>query len=163
MKYILNEIKLHPLLKEEDLVKLIYQRIYGPSHILFNIENGRKYLVNELNNLPSIKYDDIEISENIIRISLHNITDINSFFDVLIETANLMNGTFKEYINEINNLVEYIKENNLTFDTDKIILLAKTNQPVHHSKEYNEAYAPHYRIVNKDLYNKLKIHNYCFK
>ena len=56
MRDILNEIKLHKCLNEQDLVKLIYQRTYGPSHILENLENAKKYLEYEINNLPIDKY-----------------------------------------------------------------------------------------------------------
>ena len=157
MQFIQNEINLHPLLKEEDLVKLIYQRVYGPSHILHNIEKAKDYLKLELNNLLKDSYGDIEIGGDLIRVDLNNIKDIDLFFDYLLETAKAKKGTIEEYQNEINILIDYIRENNLKFNVEYIKELAKTNCPVHHSKIYNDEYKPHYRIIDINLYKKLRM------
>ena len=157
MKYIENEIKIHPNLQEEDLVKLIYQRVYGPSHILNNLEKAKEYLYQEINNLPTYIYDNIEIGGNLIRVDLHYVSDIDSFYDILIKTAQKKKGTAEEYHNEINELINFIKCNKLSFNTDYIMELAKNNKPVHHSNIYNDLYKPHYRIIDLDLYNKLFI------
>ena len=148
MQYILNEINLHSSLNEEDLVKLIYQRVYGPSHILLNIEKGKEYLIQELKILPEEKYNDIEIGGNLIRVSLHNVKNVDTFYDALIKTAKLKQGTIEEYQNEIKLLIKYISSKNLNFDIKYIQELAKENKPIHHSKIYNELYKPHYRIID---------------
>lgn len=155
MKYILNEIKLHPALNEQDLVKLIYQRTYGPKHILLDINKAKEYLLHEINNQKESNYEDIEISDELIRVNLKNIKNIDSFFDAFLKTSKIINGTKEEYIANINLLVNYIKEHNLNYDINIIYELANTNQPVHHSLKYNQEYNPHYRIIHKDLYDKL--------
>lgn len=155
MKYILKEIELHPLLNEQDLVKLIYQKTYGPSHILLDINKAKQYLLYEINNQKDSSYQDIEISENLIRVSLKNIKNIDSFFDAFLKTSQMIKGTKEEYFNNINLLIKYIKENNLKYDINIIKELASTNSPVHHSLKYNQEYNPHYRLIHKDLYNKL--------
>lgn len=156
MKYILSEIKLHPNLNEQDLVKLIYQRTYGPKHILTNLENSKKYLVYEFNNLPSQSYGSYEIGNNLIRVDLKEVKDIDLFFDSLVNTSKTINGTKEEYNSNIELLINCIKENNLNYNIDKIKELASLNQPVHHSDIYNKMYLPHYRIIRKDLYVKLQ-------
>ena len=68
----------------------------------------------------------------------------------------MINGTKEEYLNNINLLTNYIKENNLNYDINLIYEYARTNQPVHHSLKYNQEYNPHYRLIHKDLYKKNK-------
>ncbi|MBQ9730985.1 MAG: hypothetical protein IJV94_02505 [Bacilli bacterium] len=155
MKYILNEIELHPSLNEQDLVKLIYQRTYGPKHILFDIDKSKKYLIEEVKNLPFEKYGTFEISNDLLRVDLHEVNDIEDFFDCLLTTGKSIIGTKEEYEQEIELLIDCIKTNNLNFDIDLIKQLASHNAPVHHSYEYNKNYLPHYRIIRKDLYMHL--------
>lgn len=157
MKYILNEINKHPMLNEQDLVKLIYQRTYGPSHILSNLEKSKQYLIYELNNLNESSYQDIEISESLIRVSLNNIKNIDTFFDAFVKTSKMINATKEDYNKNIDLLIKCIKENNLDFNIDTIKDLASENLPVHHSLKYNIAYNPHYRLIHKELYKKLFI------
>jgi len=155
MEYILNEIKKHPKLCEEDLIKLIYQRTYGPKHILLNVDRAKQYLISEMNSLSGSIYEDIEIGNNLIRVDLHNVKNIDVFFNAVLKTCEKINGTFEEYKQNYDLLIKTIKDNNLNYDLNKIESLFILNSPIHHSKLYNELYTPHYRIVDKDIYNSL--------
>ncbi len=47
--------------------------------------------------------------------------------------------------------------NNFETDADTIATLLQLERyAVHHSQQYNQAYTPHYRIVNREQYNQLK-------
>lgn len=157
MKYILNEIKLHPLLNEQDLVKLIYQRTYGPKHILLDIKKAKDYLIYEINNPNETNYQDLEISDELIRVNLKSIKNIDSFFNAFLTTSKMINGTKEEYLYNINQLINYIIDNNLKYNINLIKELADTNSPVHHSLIYKQEYNPHYRLIHKKLYKDLFI------
>lgn len=157
MKYILNEINTHPSLEEQDLVKLIYQRTYGPRHILTNLEMGRNYLEYECKHLNEKLYGNIEISDTLIRIDLHYVSDLDMFFSKLIETSKNIEGDINLYKTNIELLIKCIKDNNLNFDIERIIELASLNEPIHHSPIYNKLYSPHYRIIDKAFIKELGI------
>ncbi len=147
MKYILEEIKKHPKLNEQDLVKLIYQRNFGPKHILES-PKAFDYLMNEVKGEESGYF---EIGNNVIRVYLKEIEDYPLFFEKVLESARKITGNYDDYYKDIENLKHFIIDNKLNYDINLIDEL-KTKAPLHHSKAYNEAYDPHYRILDKNTY-----------
>ena len=157
MQYILDYLKRFPQCEEKVLVKIIYQRVFGSTHMLNNVSSAHDQLINEWAIAQSGKINEefIPISADVIQVNLKNFKngkELEMFFAKFIASAKEFNGTSKEYHAEIKELCDLVKKKHLPFDTLEIKKLAETEEPLSHSKAFKEAYKPHYRILKKSFY-----------
>lgn len=153
MKEILDYINKFPDIEEVDLVKLISQRVFGPSHLLINERCAKEYLFEEIDNSRDtlIKEEYIPISEDLVQYNLAFVKDKEAFFNKLKLTGESISGNINEFNKEIDKLIELIIDNGLKFDVNRIKSIVTTNEPYRHSFTFNKAYKPHYRVIKKEL------------
>lgn len=154
MNIIKEHIDKYPFILEEDLIKLLYQRCFGPGHLILDKDRAMKYLLSELSDVKMYKEEYEEIGNGLVRVYFTNSTNASHLVDALIMTANNMVKDKELFHQKVNELVEYITDNKLTFNLKKIRMLEKkiadsAYQPIHHSNKYRDTYNPHYRVISK--------------
>lgn len=155
--YFENQLKMHPSMQYQDVVKLCYQSAFGAEHILSDAERAKAYLCAEFESVLITDEPLFEqISPEIVRVNLGAWKREGRELDPLFEA-------FKKsvFINE--NSIEIFL---LYLDTAKktmVALLPNFNEeqwfdfleeykangikPIHHSNAYRENEKPSYRIV----------------
>ena len=160
----------YPKADLQDVYKSFYQERFGPGHMIPNIQNARDYLMSELEEAHECEGDYYEPTGshgNYIRIYLHAVSDgkitAEDLLDAFVSSANNVkpaSGTWAEQWREI---VETIDREQLpvpSTDTLRQELkdCSEKDEAVHHSKEYETNYHPHYRIVERSIFeDKMKI------
>ena len=118
----------YPAAQEQDLQKLVFQDTYGPGHLIKDSASCARYIEREM-----------ETMEADGAFPLYEYTLCDSHF----VRVNL----------------QVVKEGRLTVRqlTSAVLRSAEglpTGTPVHHSRAFNEAYHPHYRIVRRDIFER---------
>lgn len=148
-----------------DIYKSFFQDKFGPEHIVSDTLSVRNYLRNELQNMGETAmplYEPAGNGTNFIRVSLELIRDSvikeEDLLYLFIESANSKrNGSVAEWRDEWEVIKSYVPANinGYAEDSEKIdSILALGKYAVHHSAIYNELYHPHYRIIQKELFEK---------
>ena len=118
----------YPAAQEQDLQKLVFQDTYGPGHLIKDSASCARYIQEELQimELPGASYFPLYeytlCDSNFVRINLQVVNDGRISLQQL---------------------------------TSAVLRSAEglpTGTPVHHSRAFNEAYHPHYRIVRRDIF-----------
>lgn len=163
-----RQMEVHPLSTLQDLYKSFFQDRFGPGHIIRDTSSARAYLDEELASSDEFVGDPYEPTGymgNFYRVNLSVIRDgsigCQKFFDIFIRSANSftpisMDG-WKEEWSLIVSVIEKmdLQLDNYAQDKKRIEeLLSQGQYAVHHSHRFSEAYAPHYRIITKDLFEK---------
>ncbi|MCM1087788.1 MAG: hypothetical protein NC419_06500 [Muribaculaceae bacterium] len=148
---IAEHIGKYPCMEPQDLGKLAYQSEFGPEHLIADRQQAIDFLKKEWDNLPpdSTPHMPESIGGGLCRfpLSVCRLPDeIDLLADLFILTARLHHGS-REGLSEkiaqleqmpVPGMGEWLEE-------------WKRQQcpPVHHSRAYNVAYQPHYRLVEK--------------
>lgn len=164
-----KQIELYPSQRLQDIYKNFYQGRFGTEHLIRNKESVLKYIKQELiemdtSYLPVVEY--IGWDSSFVRVSLEYLKQNNIESDILANTffesanyidTNKTNIWLKEWFQIIKIIEnENIKIINYEADKKSIDSLLKINSKaaIHHSKEFREAYKPHYRVVAVPLFEK---------
>ena len=157
--------QIHQALEPQDIYKLIYQRVFGPEHLVDDLRAawGRLYLevlhlAEALAFLPLIE----PLSPELCRVNLQPLLRTGGSVEALWEV-------FRHTIDEFQpgSLVDLQRTWSLFLDSpwarryaperlEQFWLSMATADfpPVHHSRGYAEANAPHYRVVLHALATK---------
>lgn len=136
-------LKKYPLMNNQDIIKLVYQEVMGPNHIIKSYEMALKYITNELNDLYNTNNNLYEyLGNNYVRMDIHNYfkyyNNLDSLCDLFI--SSLCDNDNK---NEL--------EETLTSLLSPAELKGYNYLPVSHSEAFRNAYLPHYRIIKSSL------------
>ena len=168
VNFILKEYDVHPKMKQQDLYKFLHQAAIGSEHAVKDSNNAINWMRSEIAGLDMTIDNNLidTLSENggILRVNLrpfikggHNSDKLVRAF---IQTANNFNGnkeTLKDYLSTARKM---IKRKDLYFDLVDFNNLSKEMESkgfpaVHHSKEYEEAYKPAYRVIASEYLPEL--------
>lgn len=162
-----QQLTTYPETTLQDVYKSFYQDHFGPGHMIGDTASARQYLMKEIagNDCSSKVYFEPTGSEGrFVRVYLSAVTDsvitVEQLLDAFIQSANQAKDASSDWGSEWEKIVEVIRKNNLQvrdFEACLPVLseAARSNQAVHHSRAYNAAYHPHYRIVEKSLLDGL--------
>lgn len=170
-KIILDQSRLHPGFKVEDLYKLLSQAVFGGGHLLHH--HALEMLQEEMANLP--RFDEVEpLVESIdpkgiiYRINLRaykkrgGVPEI--LFTVMQESAQCMKGkgNAKHFLNYWHQCEKLAGAGSIPFTEQTLVdfrtYFVKENLPViHHSPAYMKASRPAYRIAVKKIIKKYNI------
>ena len=167
---LIEQIKNHPNQTLQDVYKSCYQDEYGPGHLIANESSAIKSLYSEINSIEK-DYDPITLFEqtglkgNYLRVDLTLIRDgkIPFFvlFRALVFSAKIGGQKTDEKWDKIwSEIVEAIKKSDLKFenfekDLEELDKISKSDDKVvHHSEMYENTYHPHYRIIEKNVFEK---------
>lgn len=156
----------YPEARLQDIYKSYYQDHFGPGHLITDTAMVRQYLFSELaeNDVSyPIYYEPTGCEGRFVRVFLSAVADslvsAEELLDAFIRSANEFQEPQTEWLTEWAEIVRTIRENEIYvegFDEDEPALTeaAQNNQAMHHSRAYNVAYYPHYRIVRRDIFEK---------
>ncbi len=148
----------------QDIYKSFYQEHFGPGHIISDTASARRYLVRELSEMGKIQspyFEPTGSQGDYIRVYLstvaNNLITAERLLDALIRSANSWQEPTVSWLEKWEAIVSIIQANKMElegFETDlpRLTEAAQNNQAVHHSHRYNEAYHPHYRIVERSIF-----------
>ena len=139
LKYHLNK---YPLMNHIDIIKLIYQEVMGPNHIIKSKELALEYIKKELNETHNDNNLYEYLGGNYLRMDIHK---YHHYFNELDSFLELFMNSLSQY-NDIK-LLENVLNDILSSDE----LNEYNYLPVSHSESYRNTYLPHYRIIKSSL------------
>jgi hypothetical protein len=164
-KSVNRQLKEYPESTLKDLYKSFFQDRFGPGHIITDTSAVKDYLLRELDACTIISGEMIEPTgwqHNFYRVNLgavkNNLIPYEILLSAFIRSANEVEPvTVEEWRKEWTQIETVIRAMNLTltdYETDHRDIdsrLQKGNFVGHHSKAYNKAYNPHYRIISRKI------------
>ena len=170
LSILLEQIKNHPNQTLQDVYKSCYQDEYGPGHLISNESSAINSLLQEINTIekdytPITLFEQTGIYGNYLRVDLTLVRDgvIPFFvlFRALTISATIGGQKSDENWSTIwSEIVEEVKKADLKFenfdqDLDNLDKISKSeDKVVHHSEMYENIYHPHYRIIEKNAFEK---------
>ena len=163
--YLKEQIKLHPSMQMQDVIKMCYQAVFGADHMLSDIEKARQYFLQEYEATPACFSIPLyePISESFCRINLAawkaRALEPEELFRLFVASASHnIPGTRFDLNNCAKSVEKIIAKGLLPFTLEewKSTYVAYKNNgmlPVHHSETYRQAEHPAYRLVRKSLLN----------
>ena len=170
LSILIEQIKNHPKQTLQDVYKSCYQDEYGPGHLILNESSSMNNLLQEINTMekdynPPTLYEKTGLEGNYIRVDLTLVKDGTIPFFILFKSLLISadigsQKTVDGWADIWKNIVEEIKNSDLefpNFDEDLINLdkISKSeNKAVEQSELYENTYHPHYRIIEKNVFEK---------
>lgn len=160
----------------QDAYKLIYQSVFGIRHILDNSELAKQYLEQEFEAVNAEKsekiIENISVSGEIVRLNLrpykYRNGDVDRLFQAMLRSAEFIAGSKEKFLSLWSEFKNAVLNGELTFDKDELkIFDANANiedyPAIHHSSSYREANQPAYRILSRELAERLMAsQNICY-
>lgn len=160
----------HPASTLQDLYKNFFQEQFGPGHLVPDTTSAARYLRYELQTMDSESqtlYEPIGVEGRFVRVNLDVIKrghiDFNTFLDAFLRSATCFG---LPTIDEWKEKWESIEQTAIGMGLDKTLprfkedsqaidaLLNQGEYVMHHSPEYSEAYQPHYRLIERNIFEK---------
>ncbi|KAA6324147.1 hypothetical protein EZS27_026491 [termite gut metagenome] len=166
-----KQLEKYPELRLQDIYKNFYQDCFGTGHAIPDTAMVLNYLKNELQNTVSMPSAPmVELlgwQHNFVRIHIDWVRQgkisAEKLAEAFIVSASKINekdtGNWK---NEWKTITRIIEENHLpvkNYEIDKAIidsvLRENPNRAMHHSTAFNENYNPHYRVIEKSVFENM--------
>ena len=168
--FVCRQMQEYPKLRLLDIYKSCFQDYLGAEHLVRNRQMVKEYLDEELSttimdDLQAWFYEPCGTDSNYYRVSIRGIKeDIFSedlLLDAFIRSANTEGRpSVDSWSDRWHRMVAAIDEMNINlpnYQNDKNFIdsvLAAGKYAISHSKEYRDAYHPHYRIVERGIFEK---------
>lgn len=162
-----RQLATYPKSQLQDIYKAFYQEHFGAEHMITDKEAARNYLDQELATMQDkrdgIYVEPIGMSGDYVRVYLiavsHKILSSSQLLKAFIESAGDHKSPTISWATKWQAIVEVVDKVSpgLGSDDERAMLLQASlnNQAVHHSQAYNAAYHPHYRIVTREIFEKM--------
>jgi hypothetical protein len=157
---VLDQLRRYPKMEIQDIYKLIFQATMGNEHSMGDVQELRTYLDEELATAETAgdgpELEPLVPDSTVVRVNLRaykrHSQDAGALVDAMVKTASRFRkrpDLLKKYWGEVEALAAEkqiaIAVNDLkTFFTRMEL---KNFPPVHHSKAYEDAYHPAYRVI----------------
>ena len=131
-----------------------------------NVENARNYLMSEMEQASENSgayYEPTGSEGKYIRVYLNAVADgkisAEQLLDAFVESANHVAPRADKWSEQWSKIVNVIEKKQLPVKTnDELKQLLKEcseqEEAVHHSEDYEKVYRPHYRIVERNIFEK---------
>ena len=163
-----NQLKAYPNSTLQDLYKNFFQDYFGPGHIVSDTTSAGNYLNSELasfDNATGAYYEPTGFNGNFYRVNLsvikEGIISRDVFFDAFIRSvSNIKPISVEEWQKEWAQIDSVIQTMNLQLinyseEREKLFSLLEQGKFVmHHSEQFSNAYDPHYRIIEREIFLK---------
>ena len=163
-----KQMKMYPESTLRDLYKNFFQDYFGPGHIITNIEAANNYLQQELSSVTEFEGKDYEYTGyrgKMVRVNLKVIADgrvpYDKYLDAFLRSVNgITPPSIEEWQAEWTKIDSVIMTMGIELDyaeedRQEITQLLNDNKFVmHHSLQFNEHYAPHYRIIERHIFEE---------
>jgi hypothetical protein len=161
---LLSQMERYPLMKLEDLYKLVFQAAMGSEHAVQNLKAVEAYLLRELETMGSGPdeplIDPISPNGDMVRVHLRPYirsgADPSKLLEAFIMTSEHHHGSTDDLTRWWGYAVQLMREGTLPFlqnqaQTFLLDMKAQDFPAVHHSQSYLERYKPAYRVVLRSL------------
>ncbi len=164
------QMETYPELRLLDIYKSCFQDYLGAEHLVSDSERVKAYLDEELettslDDLLPWSYEPCGIDSNYYRVSIRTIkeNDISEemLLDAFVRSANSVERpSVESWRDRWHVIIGTIDQMNLAlphYEEDKQFIdsvLSAGKYAISHSPEYREAYRPHYRIVEKGIFER---------
>ena len=168
--FVSNQMQTYPKSRLLDIYKSCFQDYLGAEHLVSDRQMVKAYLDEELNttsldDLMPWYYEPCGIEGNYVRVSLRTVKeDIiqeNLLLDAFIRSANNKErpsvDSWREQWHKIIGTIEQMNLNLPSYSEDKQFIdsiLSAGKYAISHSPDYREAYHPHYRIVERNIFER---------
>lgn len=163
-----RQMERYPHSTLRDLYKNYFQDRFGPGHIIADEKAADNYLRYELEHAATMEGDDYEptgYEERFMRVNLSVIADGRVPYDKYLSAfVRSVNGiepiTVEQWREEWKVIDEVINEMNLNlpdYEADRAeiwALLERGEYVMHHSKLFEQHYDPHYRIIEREIFQR---------
>ena len=162
-------LKQYPQARLLDIYKSCFQDYMGAEHLVSDTSSARSYLEYEISttsadDLMPWYYEPCGTEGKHVRVSLRavheGIITTDELLDAFVESANTSaHPSIEEWAERWHEMISRIDQMNLEikdYESDKLFikeLLSKGEYSISHSPDYREAYSPHYRIVERSIFN----------
>ena len=169
-QFIENELKWYSKARLQDLYKNYFQDAFGPGHLIPDTSGAAAYLDWELRQpgwTDTVSYQPLGINNDYYRINLSLVKNGTIPRDTLllgmVRSAPLARHpdieSWKKEWAEVVGIIQMIKPGLPGLKSDERMiarLLEKGEVVMHHSKQYEKAYHPHYRIIHRSVFTVWK-------
>jgi hypothetical protein len=163
-----RQLETYPKSTLKDLYKNFFQDRFGPGHLVRDTASAGDYLRYELSlfgRSTGAYYEPAGWEGNYYRVNLslikENIVPYDAYFDAFLRSVNgITPPTVEEWAKEWRDIDAIIQKMNVSladYDADRreiFGMLERGEYVAHHSKTFEEHYAPHYRIMEKSIFEK---------
>ena len=163
-----KQMEMYPKSTLRDLYKNFFQDYFGPGHIIANTDAANNYLRQELSSVTEFEGDDYEYTGyrgKMVRVNLKVIADgrvpYDKYLDAFLRSVNgITPPSIEEWKAEWAKIDSVIMTMDIVLDNaekdrQEITQLLNENKFVmHHSRQFNEHYAPHYRIIERKIFEE---------
>ena len=167
-KSVERQLSDYPKSTLQDLYKSFFQDRFGPGHLVNDTSTAGKYLRYELNNSESFHeryYEPTGYENNYYRVNLSVLKDnkisYHKYFDAFLRSVEKIDldaiSEWKEEWSEIESVINSMNLDLENFEEDLEMIhsvLEQGKYAVHHSEIYNSEYQPHYRIIEKKIFEE---------
>ena len=171
--FVNKQMEIYPKSRLLDIYKSCFQDYMGAEHLVSDKQTVQNYLDEELatvslDELMPWYYEPCGIDGKYVRVNLRtvkeNIITKEALLDAFIRSANSEKrpsvNSWREQWHRIIERIDAMSPNLLNYQEDKQYIdsiLAIGKYAISHSPEYREAYHPHYRIVERNIFeNEIK-------
>jgi hypothetical protein len=168
MNAVEKQMEMYPKSTLRDLYKNFFQDYFGPGHIIANTDAANNYLRQELSSVTEFEGDDYEYTGyrgKMVRVNLKVIADgrvpYDKYLDAFLRSVNgITLPSIEEWKAEWAKIDSVIMTMDIVLDNaekdrQEITQLLNENKFVmHHSRQFNEHYAPHYRIIERKIFEE---------
>ena len=160
-----RQLATYPESTLQDIYKSFYQEHFGSGHIISDTASARRYLMKELSEMgktASPYFEPAGSQGDYVRVYLSAVADslitAEQLLDAFVRSANSRQEPTVGWLEKWEAIISIIQANKIEldgFETDLPLLTeaAQNHQAVHHSRRFNEAYHPHYRIVERSIFD----------
>ena len=167
--FVTRQLQAYPRSRLLDLYKSLFQDYLGAEHLVSDRQSVKAYLDEELQttnlaDLPTWYYEPCGMDSCYYRVSLRAVKEglvaEDLLLDAFIRSASEGRPSVASWGNrwrEIEGAVEEMNLNLPYYQEDKNVIdsvLSLGRYAISHSPQYREAYRPHYRIVERHIFEK---------
>jgi len=163
-----SQLQTYPQSTLQDIYKNLFQDRFGPEHIISDTVSARLYLEKELSSFDtsnSVEIEYLGLNHNYVRVNLMAIKQgkisQEKLLSAFCRSAKKINKSDVEiWRKEWTKIVGIIERMNLEivdFEVDKQkidFLLSQGKYATSHSAIFRKAYQPHYRIVDREIFER---------
>jgi hypothetical protein len=168
--FVQKQMETYPKSRLLDIYKSCFQDYMGAEHLVSDRQRVKVYLDEELqgtslDSLLTWLYEPCGVNGRYVRVSIRAIKEglikEDMLFDAFIRSANTSErpsvDSWRDRWHVIIGTIEQMQLQLPNYDKDKQFIesiLSAGKYAISHSPEYREAYHPHYRIVEKGIFER---------
>ena len=152
----------------QDVYKSFYQNRFGTGHMISDPAATERYLYQELEAMtadPPVgdarHWEPVGADTQYVRVSLRAVADgkvtVQQLNNAFVRSAQVQCSVPFDWATEWQTVLQTIADNHLPVadvatDSSRLAGMSRANAAAHHSRRYNAAYHPHYRVVRREIF-----------